>query len=101
MLYTQKLLAELERKREQLAGYQSRYGRQLAAYRDALASLSTRFPTADALLVAQERALAAQPGALSAGARTRKARRQRHDCRSGRPSLTTKRRAPGPSVCAA
>src|SRR5260221_14406552 len=69
MLYTQKLLAELERKREHLASYQSRYGRQLAAYRDALATLGTRFPTAEALLAAQERALAAQPGVLSAGAR--------------------------------
>ena len=69
MLYTQKLLAELERKREQLVGYQSRYGRQLTAYRDALATLGTRFPTADALFAAQERALASQPGALSAGAR--------------------------------
>jgi len=69
VLYTQKLLAELERKREHLASYQSRYGRQLAAYRDALATLGTRFPTAEALLAAQERALAAQPGVLSAGAR--------------------------------
>ena len=70
MLYTQKLLAELERKREQLMGYQSRYGEQLAAYRAALVALAERFPTAAALAAAQ-RALetTADDSRLSVGAR--------------------------------
>lgn len=53
MLYTQKLLAELERKREQLMGYQSRYGEQLASYRAALVALGERYPTAADLAAAQ------------------------------------------------
>jgi NurA domain len=53
VLYTEKLLAELERKREQLVGYQGRYQRHLDAYRAALASLGARFPSAGALRDAQ------------------------------------------------
>ena len=70
MLYTQKLLAELERKREQLMGYQSRYGEQLAAYRAALVALGERFPTAADFAVAQ-RALESSSGdaKFSLGAR--------------------------------
>lgn len=49
MLYTQKLRAELERKRDQLVGYQDRYGRQLNAYRDALRALGTRYPSVQAI----------------------------------------------------
>ena len=33
MLYTEKLLAELERTRERFTSYQERYGQQLDAYR--------------------------------------------------------------------
>jgi hypothetical protein len=69
VLYTEKLLAELERKREQLAGYQSRYGQHLAAYRQALASLATRFPSAQALAAAQAALPAGRQGAASVGAR--------------------------------
>jgi hypothetical protein len=70
MLYTQKLLAELERKREQLMGYQSRYGEQLAAFRAALAALGSRFASAAAITAAQ-RALEADSSAhaQSVGAR--------------------------------
>jgi hypothetical protein len=69
VLYTQKLLAELERKRGHFTGYSERFGRQLGQYQSALASLATRFPSAatldDALSAAQ--ASASQP--LSLGAR--------------------------------
>jgi hypothetical protein len=54
MLYTQKLLAELERKRDQLAGYQDRYGEQLLAYREALCSLGGRFACAGEIARAQD-----------------------------------------------
>jgi hypothetical protein len=53
MLYTNKLLAELEAKAERFAGYQDAYGRWLAAYRAALAALGTRYPSAQALADAQ------------------------------------------------
>ncbi|MBF6589623.1 MAG: hypothetical protein IVW57_03705, partial [Ktedonobacterales bacterium] len=54
MLYTHKLLAELERKREVLSGYQRRHGQQLDAYRAALRSLGARFADAATLAAAQE-----------------------------------------------
>ncbi|MGH2487264.1 MAG: DNA double-strand break repair nuclease NurA, partial [Ktedonobacterales bacterium] len=70
MLYTQKLLAELERKREQLMGYQSRDGAQLAAYRAALAARGSRFASAAAITAAQRALEADSSGnAQSAGAR--------------------------------
>ena len=53
MLYTHKLLAELEAKADRFAGYQDAYGRRLAAYRAALAALGTRYPSARALADAQ------------------------------------------------
>jgi hypothetical protein len=53
MLYTRKLLAELEAKADRFAGYQDAYGRRLAAYRAALAALGTRYPSAVALAAAQ------------------------------------------------
>jgi hypothetical protein len=53
MLYTHKLLAELEAKADRFAGYQDAYGRRLAAYRVALAALGTRYPSAQALADAQ------------------------------------------------
>lgn len=49
MLYTQKLLAQLEEKREQFSGYQDRYGKQLDAYVQALGSLGHRFTSVEAI----------------------------------------------------
>ena len=49
MLYTQKALDELARKRDQFAAYQSRHGEGLGAYRAALAALAARYPSAAAL----------------------------------------------------
>lgn len=69
MLYSQKLQEELARKRDQLAGYQERYGRQLGTFRDALRSLSQRFATAADMTATQNALLASQDGPLSAGAR--------------------------------
>lgn len=69
MLYTQKLQEELARKRDQLAGYQDRYGRQLEAFREALRSLSQRFASAADISATQDALLARQDGPLSAGAR--------------------------------
>jgi hypothetical protein len=66
MLYTEKLLAELERQREAFARYSARFGHQVEAYRAALDSLGTRFPTAAALevsLSAQGHASGARPTA--------------------------------------
>jgi hypothetical protein len=66
MLYTEKLLAELERQRDAFARYSARFGRQIEAYRDALGSLGQRYPTAQALDVAlatRERASGARPTA--------------------------------------
>ena len=69
MLYTQKLQAELERKREQLAGYQDRYGHLLASFRDALRTLGDRYPSAAALIAAQDAMPPRENGPFSAGAR--------------------------------
>lgn len=69
MLYTQKLLAELERRGEQLAGYQNRYGNLLTAFREALRSLGERYSSSAELTAAQD-ALRRHAGALrSLGAR--------------------------------
>ena len=68
MLYTQKLQEELARKRDQLAGYQDRYGRQLGTYQEALRALSARFATAADITATQNALLASQDGPLSAGA---------------------------------
>src|SRR5579859_116484 len=54
MLYAQKVRAELDSRRDQLAAYQDHYGSQLAAYRAALAALGGRFPSAAALSAAQQ-----------------------------------------------
>ena len=65
MLYTNKLLAELEAKAERFSGFQDAYGRRLDAYRAALASLGTRYPTAAAISAAQRDLMANEPaGAL-------------------------------------
>jgi hypothetical protein len=64
MLYTEKVLAELERQRDAFARYSARFGRQIEAYRAALGSLGTRYPTAAALeaaLSAREHAGGARP----------------------------------------
>jgi len=60
MLYTQKALEELARKRDQFAAYQSRHGEGLGAYRAALATLAARYPGSAALDAAL--------GALASGA---------------------------------
>ncbi len=59
MLHTGKTLDELNRQRERLLGYQARHGYGLAAYREALAALRDRYPTAAALEAAQTAAHAA------------------------------------------
>jgi hypothetical protein len=69
VLYTEKLRAELDRKREQLAGYQMRYGQQLAAYRGALVALPERFPSTAALAGAQAAVPNPRQGSVSVGAR--------------------------------
>src|SRR5215468_7000301 len=61
MLYTEKLLAELERQRDAFARYSARFGRQIEAYRAALNSLGERYPSAQSL----EAALAARAPASS------------------------------------
>jgi hypothetical protein len=61
MLYTHKLLAELEAKAERFAGFQDDYGRRLEAYRAALAALGARYPTARALARAQRELMADEP----------------------------------------
>ena len=66
MLYTEKLLVELERQRDAFARYSARFGRQIEAYRAALGSLGERYPTAAALevaLSAHEHASGAHPTA--------------------------------------
>lgn len=64
MLYTAKLLAELETKAQQFAGFQDAYGRRLETYRGALASLGARYPSAAAIAAAQRDLMAGE----SAGA---------------------------------
>jgi hypothetical protein len=66
MLYTEKLLAELERQRDAFARYSARFGRQIEVYRAALGSLGERYPTSAALeaaLAAREHASGARPTA--------------------------------------
>lgn len=53
MLHAGKTLDELNRQREGLLSYQERHGDGLEAYRQALAALRERFPTAAALEAAQ------------------------------------------------
>ncbi len=48
-LYTQKILAELERTRDLFTSYRERYGNRLSAYIDALEQLSRRYPTSTAI----------------------------------------------------
>ena len=58
LLHTGKTLDELTRQRERLLSYQERHGDGLETYRQALAALRDRFPTA-----------AASGGGASGGAR--------------------------------
>lgn len=52
MLHTGKTLTELNRQRDRLLTYQARHSDSLGSYREALASLRNRYPTADDLLSA-------------------------------------------------
>jgi hypothetical protein len=64
VLYTEKLLAELERQRDAFARYSARFGRQIEAYRNALNSLGERYPSSAALeaaLATREHASGARP----------------------------------------
>jgi hypothetical protein len=69
MLYTEKLLAELEKSRPHLQSYQARFGEQLHAYSEALASLGLRYNNADDLSADQARRLDRSADRRSAGAR--------------------------------
>jgi NurA domain len=69
MLYTEKLLAELERTRERFTSYQDRYGQQLGAYRTVLAGLGAHYGSANLLASAQTQRLQSLQGSRSAGAR--------------------------------
>lgn len=68
MLYTQKLQAELERKRDQFANYQEHYGQQLETYRAALRSLSLRYPSSHTIEEKQRQLLIAPTAPASFGA---------------------------------
>ena len=68
MLYTEKLLAELERTREGFTSYQERYGQQLDAYRTVLAGLGAHYPSAKLLFAAQTARMRSLQGSKSAGA---------------------------------
>lgn len=63
MLHAGKTLAELDRQRERLLGYQARHGDGLEAYRQALAALRDRYPSAAALEGAQAALIAHANGA--------------------------------------
>jgi hypothetical protein len=65
MLYTQKLLAELQAKAPRFVGFQSDYNHTLDAYRQALSALGGRYATARAIAAALQGRLADEPaGAL-------------------------------------
>ena len=68
MLYTEKLLAELERTRDSFISYQEQYGQQLDAYRAVLASLGARYGLRGAALCRRESA-AAEPAGKHVGGR--------------------------------
>jgi NurA domain len=68
MLYTDKLVAELERKRALFSSYDERYGQRRLAWREALAALGARYPDAAALRQALDAALANAEWPHAAGA---------------------------------
>jgi hypothetical protein len=69
MLHTGKTLAELNRQRERLLSYQARHRDGLVAYRQALAALRDRYPTATALEAALSAQAAQADKPLAIGAR--------------------------------
>jgi hypothetical protein len=65
MLYAQKVLAALLRKREQFRGFDAEFGKQVAAYREALRQLGQRYPTeGDITAQLEARTTGASVGAL-------------------------------------
>jgi hypothetical protein len=68
MLYTEKLLAELERTRDHFASYSERYGKERGDWRNALARLGADYPNAAALRKALDAALATAERPAAAGA---------------------------------
>jgi hypothetical protein len=68
MLYTQKLIAQLALKREQFISYQARFGRHLGSFREALAGLGLRYPSAELLMRYQAERLGHDHQPRSAGA---------------------------------
>lgn len=88
MLYTEKLVAELERKRALFTSYDERYGQQREAWREALAALGAHYPDAAALQRALDAALKDAERPHAAGALpTREYDRWRQLGRSGPPVL--------------
>jgi len=88
MLYTEKLVAELERTRALFTSYNERYGQQREAWREALAALGARYPDAAALQRALDTALKNAERPHAAGALpTREYDRWRQLGRSGPPVL--------------
>ena len=88
MLYTEKLVAELERTRALFAAYDERYTQQRETWRDALAALGARYPNAAALQQALDAALANAERPHAAGALpTSEYDRWRQLGRSGPPVL--------------
>lgn len=88
MLYTEKLVAELERTRALFTSYNERYGQQREAWREALAALGARYPDAAALQRALDTALKNPERPHAAGALpTREYDRWRQLGRSGPPVL--------------
>jgi NurA domain-containing protein len=68
MLYTEKLVAELERKRALFTSYDETYGQHRDAWRDAFAALGTRYPDAATLRRAIDASLANAERPHAAGA---------------------------------
>jgi hypothetical protein len=88
MLYTEKLVAELERKRALFTSYDERYGQQREAWREALAALGAHYSDAAALQRALDTALKNAERPHAAGALpTREYDRWRQLGRSGPPVL--------------
>lgn len=68
MLYTEKLVAELERKRALFTSYDETYGQQRDAWRDALAAIGQRYPDAATLRQTIDASLANAERPHAAGA---------------------------------
>ena len=87
MLYAEKLLAELERTRSLFASYNDDYGRQLGAWRDALANLGLNYPDAASLRRALDVALAEAEHSVAGATPTSEYDRWRALGRGGPPVL--------------